>query len=223
MQPKFRFPNWSAIGGATYRINEHWQYSSNLAIASRPPHVIELLSEGLHHGSATIEIGDSALVPESSLNWSNTLSLNYSPKFKAELTTYLNPINNYIFLTPRPIPQLTIRGAFPVYRYTQSDALLVGTDLSAFVQLGEKLNYQLAGTYLRGYNLSQRQALILMPPPKLQHDLTWKPGWDKNVFFQLSHQAVARQNHYPIGQDLAPPPAGYHLLHLAAGSLPIYY
>lgn len=218
LRPEFRFHNWSAIAGATYRFNEHWQYSSSLALASRPPHVIELLSEGLHHGSATIEIGDSSLQPEKSLNWSNTLSLNYSKKIKVELTAYLNPIDNYIFLMPQPVPRLTIRGAFPVYHYRQANALLAGADLSASVFLSKKFSYQFSGSYLRGYNRSESEDLILMPPPRLLHNLVWEPGWQTEAFFKLSHEAVARQKHYPEGQDLAPPPKGYHLLHLAAGA-----
>ena len=218
-KPEFSFHNFSLSLGATFRVNEKLQYSSDLALASRPPHVIELLSEGLHHGAASIEIGDSTLAPEYSLNWSHTLRMNISQKTRMELTAYLNPVNNYIFQIADSVPQLTIRGAFPVWRYVQSNVFLAGADFSFEIKPESKWQYRFNASYVRGYDISNDQDLILIPPPRINHRLT---RLIKNGFsLALTHEWTAHQAHYPEDLDLSPPPPSYNLLHLnATWSLP---
>lgn len=222
-KPEFTFHNFSLSLGGTFRINEKVQYSSDLALASRPPHVIELLSEGLHHGAASIEIGDSTLTPEYSLNWSHTLRMNFNEATQLELTAYANPVHNYIFQVADSIPRLTIRGAFPVWNYVQSNVFLVGTDLSFNSRFGSNWFYRLNASYVRGYDLGNNEDLILMPPPRLNHRLTHKL---KNGFsLAITHEWSAEQTHYPEGLDLSPPPPAFNLLHFdaswSAAALPV--
>ncbi len=212
---EFPFHNLSLNVGTTFRITEQWQFSSDLSLASRAPHVIELLSEGLHHGAASIELGDSSLMPEYSLNWSNTIRWSASNKLRTEVTAYINPIHNYIFQVADSVPQLTIRGAFPVWRYVQTEALIAGIDLNLNYHIHPRLTYKLNTQYLRGYDLSTADDLILMPPFNFNQEFRWQLSTAIDV--GLMHQLVARQEHYPEGLDLIPPPAGYQLLHLYAG------
>lgn len=211
-KPVFLFHNLSANLGATLRVNHQFQLSSDLALASRPPHTIELLSEGLHQGAASIEIGDPNLVPEQSINWSNTLRLKFSKRIYFELTAYLNPVKNYIFQVADSIPQLTIRGAFPVWRYVQSNALLTGIDFNSKFELSRRWEYSLLASFVRGYDLTNNEDLTLMPAPRVNHQLSWKTSDSWGV--RIEHQWTGRQNHYPEGLDLAPPPPAYNLLNL---------
>ncbi|HBF20435.1 MAG TPA: TonB-dependent receptor, partial [Cryomorphaceae bacterium] len=221
IRPEFSFNNLAASAGATYSFNRHWQLSNLLAYAYRPPHVNELMSEGLHHGAATIEVGDSSLVPERSLNWSTTLSANYPNAWKMELTAYLNPFQNYIYLNPQQEPRITIRGTFPVQQYTQDHVLLAGADLQGSIFLTTKLEYSLSGTYVRGINRSDDDDLVLMPPPQLNHSIHYyfrDFTLLKNSFISVSQKLVARQVHSPRDADLAPPPDAYSLLGLSMGT-----
>src|SRR5690606_15164102 len=58
------FHNFSGSLGAIWRPERHWNLRSNLGLSWRPPSVNELYSNGLHHGSASIEIGDESLKSE---------------------------------------------------------------------------------------------------------------------------------------------------------------
>ena len=56
--PVFDYHNTSASAGIKYSINEDNQIMLNYSLASRPPNVSELFSDGLHHSAARFEIGD---------------------------------------------------------------------------------------------------------------------------------------------------------------------
>ena len=60
--------------GLEKRIAKYWNWRTNLASAWRPPNVSELYSNGLHHGAATFEIGDTNLAREVSYNASMALA-----------------------------------------------------------------------------------------------------------------------------------------------------
>ncbi len=217
----FRFSNLGASIGATRIFNDHWQLSSLLAYAYRSPHVNELLSEGLHHGAGVIEEGDVNLVPEKSLNWGNTLSVNYAKRFRAELTAYLNPFDGFIYLRPTPELRLTVRGAFPVFSYTQSDALLAGLDFDGELYPLKNFTYRFSGSYIYGWNQTEDDYLVLMPPAQWQHsvryDLPFK-GSFTNWFVQFGHRLVARQANFPEIDNVPEPPSGYQLFSAAAGT-----
>lgn len=217
----FRFSNLGASVGATRIFSDHWQWSSLLSYAYRSPHVNELLSEGLHHGSAVIEEGDVNLLPEKSLNWSNTLSVKYARRFKAELTAYLNPFDGYIYLRPTSELRLTVRGAFPVFKYTQSDALLAGIDLDGEVYPFKDLTYRFSGSYIYGWNQTEDDYLVLMPPAQWRHSLRYNlpfKGSFTNWFMQVGHKLVAPQSHFPEIKNVPDPPAGFQLFSAAAGT-----
>jgi iron complex outermembrane receptor protein len=57
---RYKF-NYSTVGSSLnvgYKPATNWKVNSNISLASRAPHVNELLSNGIHHGTATYEVGD---------------------------------------------------------------------------------------------------------------------------------------------------------------------
>ena len=142
----------------------------------RPPHVSELYSEGLHHGTAAIEEGlmrveasatdQDLILKEAAGKWISTLQIT-GKKLSADFSVYANLINNYVFLSPTG-SRLTIRGYFPVWAYQQTDALLAGAD--AFVQWSVSKKFQYTGklSYIYGSDLSRNDVLIFIPPVKCQ-------------------------------------------------------
>ena len=62
--PKFDFHNISSNLGVRYTISEGQNIYLNYSISSRKPNPSELFSEGLHHSSARIEIGDLSFTSE---------------------------------------------------------------------------------------------------------------------------------------------------------------
>ena len=98
----------------------------------------ELYINGLHQGLATIEIGDPNLKPERSFN--QQISYHYhSKKIQFEAELYYKRINNFINLVPDTQAQLTIKGAFPVFKYEQYDAEIYGVNTLLKVELSPNL------------------------------------------------------------------------------------
>src|SRR5690606_26438334 len=62
--PIFNYHNLSASTGLTYSVSDATQWITNASIASRNPNPSELFSDGLHHASGQIELGDLRLEKE---------------------------------------------------------------------------------------------------------------------------------------------------------------
>ena len=112
----------SASLAVTKKLSKSIQWTSNLATAWRPPTLNEWYSRGVHHGAATYEIGDTSLVQEVSYSWSNQLLLDVG-RWNAEAEVYVNFMDGFINQQAAFPATLTIRGAFPTFRYEQTDAL----------------------------------------------------------------------------------------------------
>lgn len=215
-----RFGNVSGTLGVVRRIGENWTIRLNPGMAWRPPNVNELYSEGVHHGAAAYEEGDASLRPETAYNLD--LTTQYTAKrFSAELSLYRNYIQNFIYLKPQAEPILTVRGAFPYFKYTQVDAVFQGIDFSAGWVITPQLSWR--GTYaiVRAKDVRNDARLVQIPPDRFSNSLRWEKqqrmGWFDKVFLQAGHQYVARQTRAPEGGDFAPPPAAYWLWNVSAG------
>ncbi|MFL9844998.1 TonB-dependent receptor [Flavobacterium rhizosphaerae] len=229
--PKFTYHNVSASLGLRKQFNHSINLLGNLSLAMRNPNPSELFSDGLHHGNATIELGDLRIKKEQSVKASATL-LKTEGDFTFEVTPYINSIRNFIYLQPTKV-EYSNRGTFPVYHYRQTNALLTGADVHVGYALNNHLQYTFNGAYVYGQNSSSNTALIDMPPPNISNIIryTWI-GWHE-AFAELQSEAIFTQKRYPnynfyadVPQDgalvptyvnISTPPAGYHLLHLSSG------
>jgi len=137
LKPEFNFNNLTGSIGALFFLANDYQLRTNVGTAWRAPHVNELYSEGLHHGAAAVEEGNDGLKSEKSVKWITSLEKN-TERLSMNLSVYLNQINDYIYLRPEDVV-LTIRGAFPIFRYRQTDALLTGLDLDLRSKFSERL------------------------------------------------------------------------------------
>lgn len=230
----FHFHNFSGTLGSIWKTTEHLTLRANVGSAWRAPGINELFSDGVHHGSASFEVGDRNLKSEGAINVS--LTGNYERKrFSAEISLYQNFVNNFIFLAPSGQLALTIRGAFPEFRYTQVNARFRGIDASATWQFAKNLAWTSKYSFLSAINTSTNEYLIWMPPNRLDNSLKINVGhWKKieKISVSVSNQYVARQWRVPsdlqitddetvrfrlYGGDFAPPPPAYSLWGLGAG------
>jgi iron complex outermembrane receptor protein len=216
--------NFTGTLGASFRPNSRWSFLTNISSAWRAASVNELYSDGVHHGAASYERGDVNLVPEVALNLSFTA--NYvSKNFQTEIHLYTNVINNYIFLSPTGRPALTIRGAFPEFFYTQTNARFQGLDLTENIQIQKNISLNSKLSFLKAQDLSNNQPLILIPANRWENTLRFE--WRKTNF-SLTNLYIAKQNRVPTkiifkdipvseivfneyGGDFAPPPPAYTL------------
>ena len=211
------FDNMSGTAGIIYLPGPHWEYRLNYSRVWRAPNVSELFSYGLHHGTATFEIGNPALKPEiaNSLTFSGVG--NYDEDFDINFTAYFNKIKDFIYQQPDSMPTLTIRGAFPTFEHTQTDALIYGFDLGFKKKLVSNLSLSLKTSVLRGYDQSRQEYLIYMPSDRisssLQYNFEW-PGVLQSSTISLNATHVFKQSRVGHLFDYLQAPAAYQVFGL---------
>jgi iron complex outermembrane receptor protein len=214
------YSNVTGVIGLIFQFAPTWSIGGNLGSAWRPPSLNELYSNGVHHGTAQFEIGDLNLQRERSFNIDFTLR-HLSARGRAEISAYHNRMRDFIFLFPDPQPTLTVRGAFPTFRYQQAEARLRGFDGAVAYQLSTLLRVGAAVAVVRGDNLDTNEPLFQMPADRLRFSTHWHlPDWGRltNSFFELNGTLVKRQTRFPKNADYADPPPGYSLFDLNLGA-----
>jgi len=217
-----QYDAFSGSMGAVVKVSEKFSLKVNLATAWKAPTANELYSNGLHHGSATVEIGDQNLGREKSISSFVTGEFKTS-NFNFTVSLYRNQINNFIYLAPQIPATLTIKGAFPTYLYKQADVVFNGSDISAQIRLNKQLTFHNSSSLIWAFNKSINDYLTLTAPNRTENGLTYnfqnKNLYNSYIGFNVNH--VFEQKRYPSApseQDYLKPPAGYTLLNLSAGS-----
>ncbi|GAA4898070.1 TonB-dependent receptor [Flaviramulus aquimarinus] len=224
--PKFEYHNFSASAGIAYNLNDSNTLIANYSLSNRAPNPSELFSDGLHHSAARIELGDLRITQETS----NRISATYKYQKKLlriHLDAFYNYINNYIVIEPTGTQQ-TIRGAFPVWEYKQTNASLFGVDLDVSYQLNEHWGISNKSSIIKGNDISRDRPLIDIPAFKTVNTLNYtnKKWLDFNT--ELQSVWVLRQNEFPntnfeafipttnnmVLVDISTPPSAYNIFHL---------
>jgi len=219
--PEHDFLNHALSLGANWSVADSARIRINLSSAFRPPHVSELYSEGLHHGTAAIEIGDALLPSERAFKGVIDLETAlFQGRAHALLTAHASRINDFIYLRPDGY-QLTIRGAFPVFRYVATDGLISGLDASFDLRIAGPFTWRLRASTVHGRDLEQDEWLFQMPSDRVENTIAFAPrraGRWKELEVAATSSFVLEQRRIPVGLDFTPPPLTYHLLGLSASA-----
>ncbi|MCE7994066.1 MAG: TonB-dependent receptor [Roseivirga sp.] len=197
IRPEFDFNNITGSAGVVLNLSNGWELRSNLGTAWRAPHVNELFSEGLHHGSAAIEEGRDDLVSEKAIKWISSIEKN-TARYSIDISAYYNLINDYIYLRPEDVA-LTIRGAFPIFRYNQTDAHFLGLDANLSYALTDALEWTNKLSLIRAKDRTVGSPLINIPANRLESGITYKfdEGRLRAPFLSVSADFVDRQRNAP--------------------------
>ncbi len=197
IRPEFNFNNVTGSAGIVLNLANGWELRSNLGTAWRAPHVNELFSEGLHHGSGAIEEGRQDLVSEKAIKWISSVEKD-AARYSVDVSAYYNLINDYIYLRPEDVA-LTIRGAFPIFRYNQTDAHFMGLDANLTYDLTDRVEWGNKLSLIRAMDRENDSPLINIPANRLQSGLTYKfaDGRLKEPFISFSADFVDRQRNAP--------------------------
>ncbi len=243
LKPTFDFHFFSGALGISHLFNSSLRFTSNLGFSTRPPHVSELYSEGLHHGTGSIEEGlmrqqgevlteQNLIKKEVSKKWIN--SLQYStPKVNFDFSVYYNAINNYVFLRPYAT-RLTTRGYFGVFRFEQTNALLMGSDFTFRWEVNQHFSYSGKASYTHASDRDRNDVLIFIPPGQFENGVTYSlEKWSRlhDLYLTVSAPITLRQSRAPKAilpndvseettdqvYDFAPAPPGYVLLNAKFG------
>jgi iron complex outermembrane receptor protein len=205
--------------GASYKLTETWSIASTVGEAWRPPNVNERFSQGVHHGTAQYEIGDSTLVPERSINADLTLR-HLGARSRLEISAFQNQINDFIFLLPGD-PISTVRGAYPSYRYAHTDARLRGVEVTGQLDPVAALSLYANLNVVRGVDRFTGEPLYDMPADRLSASARlFGPSnalWS-SPYVELGTTLVRRQDQVPPVTIYKLPTSGYGLVNLEIGA-----
>ncbi len=193
--PVFTFQNFSGTTGFNFSRNDHSFLRFNYSLSQRAPNPSELFSDGLHHSAARIELGDLRIKSETS----HKLSASFEKRFQnwgMTLEPYANFLDDFILLEPTGL-EFTIRGAFPVWSYRQTDARLLGLDASAYVDWHPNWRSEHQMSLVKGKDISREMALINLPPVSFRNKLEFRKGEWHDFEISLTSDLVLRQNEVP--------------------------
>ena len=222
------FHNITYSLGGTWQATPHTALSSNIGVAWRAPQVNELYSSGLHHGAGTYNLGEASLSPETGAKWITSLSYTH-PERGIYLTAdaYVQLIKNYIYDYPTGETRTLFSGVYPIFQYTQADALFRGVDIDASLRLvqwgafAQRLSYGLQGSVVFANELKTDRYFPFIPAPRLSQSLEWKAqpkGLFQTLEASIGHTFVAKQTRFEPSQELvATTPDAYHLFEAAIG------
>ncbi len=221
IRPEHEFLNHAVSAGLNWSATDSTRLRFNLSSAFRPPHVSELYSEGLHHGAAALELGDATLGSERALK--AVLDLETAllrGRAHAMITVHASRIDHFIYLRPSGYA-LTIRGAFPVFDYVATDALISGIDAAFDLRIAGPLTWRLRASTVHGRDLVKDEWLFQMPSDRVENTLAYAPrtkGAWKDVEIAATSYLVLEQRRIPVGLDYTDPPPTYHLVGLSASA-----
>lgn len=211
------FHDMALTVGGVFQPSPEMESRLQLAATRRSPDPNELYSSGLHQGVAGIEEGNWHLQSELSIKPILTQTLSIDHLLRIEVSAYSHLIYRYIYLKPQDELRLTIRGAFPVYIYTQEDAWIRGLDLVVMSDFSHHLEWNAKLSLIKGTSLDQHRALPFIPPAYVSSSLSWA-FHDHQIFkgtkVSVEGEYTAMQNVWDPESELIPPPDDYFLLGL---------
>uniref|UniRef100_UPI0040491DAC TonB-dependent receptor n=1 Tax=Flavobacterium sp. TaxID=239 RepID=UPI0040491DAC len=228
-KPEFTFHNLAFSSDILWKINDNNNVMFVVNIYNRNPNPAELFSDGLHHATGQIELGDLRLKQEQGVKFSARFKQNFNKGFW-QLSPYIQRVNNFMLLEPIGV-ETNIRGAFPVWQYKATEALLKGFDAEFQYDLMRNLAFSTQLAVVYGDDLTQNRPLQNMPPIRWKQNLRWTSNQPKPWEIAFRHEIVFTQKRFPDNDfetlvpqdgDLVPvlvsisrPPSGYQWSQLA--------
>lgn len=211
-----KFLNFTYSLGGRYKPNRHWSVTSNFGVAWRAPHVHELYSSGVEHGSGAYLKGDSTLRSEQSYKW--VTSVAYASKYcHISVDSYLQWVKNFIYDEPQPHkdPMMLISGAYPLFEYKQTSAFFRGLDVDIELMPHQAWRYTLTTAFIWANEMPSGHYLPYIPPMRIDHQISYLPKFTNRLGLEISlgHRYVSKQYRFDPNKDLIPySPDAYHLL-----------
>lgn len=202
----------TASFGIKRKLTTFSQLTMTLNYAERAPAINELYSDGLHHGTASLEYGDANLKKEKSKSIRGGYTYQKAG-FQLELSAYAQWIGDFIYLQPNGI-DLSTRGAFPVYEWKNTDAFFRGVDL--YFQFPLYKNLQLSHKSSIILANEGKDYLVNIPANRMEHTLEY--AFERAAFdFYITHLFVGKQSRFNSEIEIVEPPNAYQILSAGVG------
>jgi len=217
---KHNFVNLGFSAGIKKEWSSSVKSAVNAGFTMRAPEINELYSMGLHQGVSGIEEGSNTLAPEKSAKLSLNTDLYINQRIFLQALGYYQYITDYIFLAPQEEFRLTIRGAFPVFKYEQTNARIWGTDFLGTYEINDQLKFTIKYAIVRINDRATGFGLINTPADNINNQLRYEAFRNDrgdSFFLQAAWQYVFRQSRVDEAFDFLEAPEAYSLLNLRAG------
>lgn len=217
------FIPYSALAAVVFEKWEFLHVKLQTGLGYRAPNVAELFASGLHHGASNYELGDPQL--EAELGWKSLIQADFhlSDAFLLTSTLHLNNVSDYIYLRYANRNTFTIRGAYPVFEYVQTDALIYGFDHDLSYTHSPAFQSSLSMSYLRGQTTSGRD-LPDIQPFNVRFRQSWKiplpqHRYRPEIMWEVEYND--EQKRFEQEDLFAPPPSSFTLIHAGIKISPI--
>lgn len=207
------FSTFHASLGAKRRLFNRLNAEATYTYSERAPEINELFGEGLHHGTASIENGSPNLLKEKMHEISMGFKFEMG-KLSSQTYLYSKYIKDFIYLKAEGL-ELTIRGAFPAFSWSNTDAFINGIDQRFNYTITEGLSLESNWNFLWANNLTENSYLIFMPSNRTSNSLNYRFRIKEKskMSIRLGQQYVFRQYRFNENEEIAPPPEAYQLFH----------
>lgn len=198
------FSNLTGSLGFAFDIVQNLNLKGNIGTGFRAPNIAELGANGVHHGTFRYEIGNSNLKQETSLQFD--LGLTYQAESVTfGLNAYSNKIYNYIYLSNLNGETIDaedhhtgVNETYPVYRFLQTGATLIGGEASIDFHLVKALHFENTFAYVKGTNDKTNSPLPFIPAASLNNEIRFEPnlkGLDDS-FIKIGLTNVFKQDRF---------------------------
>ncbi len=162
--------------GLVYQKNS-FTLRSNFSSGFRPPHLSEMLADGVHHGTNRYEIGSQDLVSEFANQYD--VSLDYkSEHVNFNMNPFYNSFKNYIFVEPTA----DFIDGYPVYVYSQApSAKTYGGEVYFHYHphFVHRIHIESDFSYVIGQD-NNNNPLPLIPQTRMNTNIKYEFGEQKN-------------------------------------------
>lgn len=151
------------------RSSEIFTVRLNTSSGFRPPHISELLANGVHHATAQYLIGDVNLFPERGKQMDFYVGI-HQDHFEIIINPFINQINNFVYNNPTATTD-SVSG-LPIFNIQQTDATLSGGDLAFHFHphLAHWLHFESNLSFLKTQDIN-KNPLPLIPQNRLNNIL----------------------------------------------------
>ncbi len=220
--PSRGFDLFSGSTGASWNITHDYHAGVTAIHGQRAPAIEELYVNGLHHGTATFQVGNPALRKEAHNNVD--ISLRKSSGFmRWKINAFYNRFDHYIFYKSADTNgdrvadrvnhdgEFAVDGEFLVQNLAQTDATFYGAEAEVIFSLKpDSLDLRLFTDYVRA-RLGQHNGNVpRVTPPRFGFELNYRSG---PFSTNLTTIHVLHQNK---AAELETNTSGYTLLNLEA-------
>ena len=209
------FNSTSFSSGLYYRFIDHI-FRMTFSGAYRSPHVSELFSDGVHHGTSRYEIGDKKL----GIEYANQIDLKYqwsNDHLGIVINPFIQDISDFISLDPTD----SVISGYKVYNYMQYDKVEInGIEMNLHYHPHQlhNLHFEQSYSFLQARNKNSKYGLALVPANSIKTKILFKFNDYERLLkfdnFSIYHIYKFKQDSYAEYEELTD---SYNVINLQLG------